>query len=163
MVHDTATLLRVTHLAFESQVPEQFKLTHLSDSRDPICAITAQQHMLMVARSSGTVLAFSLPSLSPEGQFLLGCRPQRMQLNCDCSRLAVIDFNGVLRVMAILPSGPGSLQAEAVPIERKVCQVQSHLLERQPQIKTCWHTTPLLSVPPWHEWLHSHLSGSYAH
>lgn len=102
------------------QAPDQFKLSQLNSTADPICAITAQQHLLLVARSSGVVHAFSLPTLNLEGQYVLRCRPQRLQLNCDCSRMAVVDFAGVLSSLVMTQAGPGKLQVEQLSLERKV-------------------------------------------
>lgn len=113
------------------QAPDQFTLSHLSSAADPICAITAQQHLLLVARSSGVVHAFSLPTLNMEGQYVLRCRPQRLQLNCDCSRMAVVDFAGVLSLMIMTQAGPGKLQAEQLSLERKVCTCL-HMVVRRP-------------------------------
>lgn len=103
-----------------TQAPDQFRLSHLNSTADPICAITAHQHLLLVARSSGVVHAFSLPTLSLEGQYVLHCRPQRLQLNCDCSRMAVVDFAGVLSVLVMTQGASGKLQGEQLSLERKV-------------------------------------------
>lgn len=102
------------------QAPDQFRLSHLNSTADPICAITAHQHLLLVARSSGVVHAFSLPTLSLEGRYVLHCRPQRLQLNCDCSRMAVVDFAGVLSVLVMTQETSGKLQGEQLSLERKV-------------------------------------------
>jgi hypothetical protein len=105
---------------FVLQAPNQLKLTHLNNTADPICAITAHQHLLLVARSSGVVHAFSLPTLSLEGQCVLRSRPQRLLLNCDCSKVAVVDFAGVLSLLMLTQGGPGKLQGEQLSLERKV-------------------------------------------
>lgn len=76
--------------------------------------------MLLVARSSGAVQAFSLPNLSLEGQYVLQCRPQQLRLNSDCSRLAVVDFAGVLSLQIVTQAGPGRLLVEPLGAERKV-------------------------------------------
>ncbi len=56
------------------QAPDQLKLSHLTSTADPICAVTAHQHLLLVGRASGIVHAFSLPALNMEGQYVLPCR-----------------------------------------------------------------------------------------
>lgn len=112
---------RVLHIdsPANAQAPDQFRLSHLNSTADPICAITAHQHLLLVARSSGALHAFSLPTLSLEGQYALHCRPQRLQLNCDCSRVAVVDFAGVLSVLVMTQGANGKLQGEQLSLERK--------------------------------------------
>lgn len=104
------------------QAPEVFKqqASQLSSSADPICAVTAHQHQLLVARSSGVVHGFGLPGLAPDAQYLLRCRPARLSLNCDGSRLAVIDFNGVLSFMDMTAAGTGKMRGEHLTHERKV-------------------------------------------
>jgi hypothetical protein len=102
------------------QAPDQLKISHLNSTADPICAITAHQHLLLVARSSGVVHAFSLPTLSLEGQCVLRSRPQRLLLNCDCSKVTVVDFAGVLSLLMMTQGGPGKLQGEQLSLERKV-------------------------------------------
>ncbi|WIA10618.1 hypothetical protein OEZ85_010800 [Tetradesmus obliquus] len=101
--------------------PEVFKqqASQLSSSADPICAVTAHQHQLLVARSSGVVHGFGLPGLAPDAQYLLRCRPARLSLNCDGSRLAVIDFNGVLSFMDMTAAGTGKMRGEHLTHERK--------------------------------------------
>jgi hypothetical protein len=126
------------HLLLLLQAPGQFKLSNLSSAADPICAITAQQHLLLVARSSGVVHAFSLPTLNIEGQYDLRCRPQRLQLNCDCSRMAVVDFAGVLSLLVMMQAGPGKLQAEQLSLERKVCPCSN--IARRPLPRTLWRS-----------------------
>lgn len=107
-------------------VPEQYKLAaHTAGSTaDPIAAITAWQHLLLVARVSGALLAFSLPSLTLESQHALRCRPQRLLVNCDASRLAVVDLAGVLSVLdlaaATISGGAGLLKGAQLANERKV-------------------------------------------
>lgn len=41
----------------------------------------------------------SLPGLALEAQHLLRCRPHRVVLNCDASRLGVVDFNGTFSLL----------------------------------------------------------------
>lgn len=104
----------------DSLSPEQFKSSQLGSSADPICAIAAQQHQLLVARSSGVVYAFGLPGLNQDGHYLLRCRPHKMALNCDGSKLAVIDFNGVFSLMDMTAPGDGKMRGEHLSYERKV-------------------------------------------
>lgn len=115
-----------------NQAPDQFKLAHLSSTADPICAVSAQQHLLVVGRSSGVVHAFSLPTLSLEGQFVLHCRPQRLLLNCDCSKLAVVDFAGILSTVLLTTGGTGALQGEHLSFERKVSGGAAALQQKFP-------------------------------
>ncbi|XP_041888832.1 WD repeat-containing protein 35 isoform X2 [Corvus kubaryi] len=75
---------------------------HLDYSRafegtiDPICAITASDKILLVGRESGTIQRYSLPSVAVVQSYTLGCRAYQLCLNCNSSRLAIIDLSGVL-------------------------------------------------------------------
>ncbi len=113
------------------QAPELFTPPSASTS-DPISAICANDFCLMVGRASGIVNHYGLPSVAQDGQHLLRCRPHRLALNCDGSRMAVIDINGVLSFfdLAATPQegssqhGGGSTMAgEHLAFERKVGEV----------------------------------------
>jgi WD repeat-containing protein 35 len=63
---------------------------------DPVCCVTATQTTLLVGRASGTLMKYSLPHLTFEQKYQVRCRPQILALNCDSSRVSIIDINGVL-------------------------------------------------------------------
>ena len=65
-------------------------------SADPIVAVAASASCLLVARDSGVMHRYSLPHIALEHKYTLRCRPQTMAINCDSSRLSIIDVNGVL-------------------------------------------------------------------
>uniref|UniRef100_A0A061SDB5 Wd repeat-containing protein 35 isoform x2 n=1 Tax=Tetraselmis sp. GSL018 TaxID=582737 RepID=A0A061SDB5_9CHLO len=94
-------------------------------SNEPVSAIAASDKFLMIGRVSGVVNRYSLPHLSMEGRHLLRCRPQLMALNCNSTRLSVIDINGVLSFFDLSPGGqdaaPGAMAAtgEHLDFERK--------------------------------------------
>ena len=101
------------------QPPDLLQLPSSSTS-DPITAVAAQGSTLVVARSSGVVYRYSLPGLVLEGQHLLRCRPQYIRLNCDATRMSVIDFNGVLTFFDATVPGTGKMTGEHLTMERKV-------------------------------------------
>ncbi|OCT79015.1 WD repeat-containing protein 35 [Xenopus laevis] len=68
----------------------------VESTRDPICCITASDKVLIVGRESGTLKKYTLPSVSLVQQYMLGNRAYQMSLNCNASRLAIIDISGVL-------------------------------------------------------------------
>ncbi|KAF2982220.1 hypothetical protein EK904_002644, partial [Melospiza melodia maxima] len=76
--------------------------THLDYSkafegtRDPICAITASDKILLVGRESGIIQRYSLPSVAVVQSYSLDRRAYQLSLNCNSSRLAIIDLSGVL-------------------------------------------------------------------
>jgi WD repeat-containing protein 35 len=75
-------------------------------SADPIIAVGASQHCLLVARESGAMLRYSLPHIALEHTYTLRCRPQTIAINCESTKCAVIDTNGILTLLDI--GSPGS-------------------------------------------------------
>jgi len=57
-----------------------------------------------------------------EGQHLLRCRPNKLSVNCNMSRMSIIDINGVLSFydLEAKGSGKGGTQGEHLAFERKV-------------------------------------------
>lgn len=76
---------------------------------DPICAICASETWIMIARASGFILCFTLPHISLEMKYIVNCRPQMLSLNCNSTRLCVIDINGIMTIMEV--GQPGDLSA----------------------------------------------------
>ncbi|XP_062851768.1 WD repeat-containing protein 35 [Trichomycterus rosablanca] len=74
-------------------------------TRDPICCITASDKTLIVGRESGLLQKYSLPNVSLLQKFSLTCRAYQLSLNCNSSRLAIIDMTGVLTFFDVVPHG----------------------------------------------------------
>ncbi|XP_061599596.1 WD repeat-containing protein 35 [Cololabis saira] len=68
-------------------------------TRDPVCCITATDNTLVVGRESGSVLRYSLPNLALVQKYSLSSRAHHLSLNCNSSRLAIIDIAGVLTLL----------------------------------------------------------------
>ncbi|MCL4131009.1 UNVERIFIED_CONTAM: hypothetical protein GTU68_000378, partial [Idotea baltica] len=68
-------------------------------SNDPICCITASEKILLIGRESGSLLCYSFPHVMITDRFTLACRPHRLTLNCNSTRLAIIDITGLLTFM----------------------------------------------------------------
>uniref|UniRef100_A0A8D8YR04 WD repeat-containing protein 35 n=1 Tax=Cacopsylla melanoneura TaxID=428564 RepID=A0A8D8YR04_9HEMI len=66
-------------------------------TQDPICCITCSDRFLIVGRESGTLQRYVLPdvTLVQRNSSFLTCRPSYMALNCDSTKLGVIDGTGV--------------------------------------------------------------------
>jgi WD repeat-containing protein 35 len=63
---------------------------------DEVCSVAANGKYLIVGRSSGTIHRYTLPHLSLENKFMVRCRPHLLGINCDSTRLSIIDINGIL-------------------------------------------------------------------
>lgn len=70
-------------------------------SNDPICCIAGNENTLLVARSSGLLLAFSLPSMSLEEKYTIPPKSHLIELNSDGSRAFIIDSSNVLRLLQL--------------------------------------------------------------
>ncbi|XP_066559744.1 WD repeat-containing protein 35 isoform X2 [Amia ocellicauda] len=68
----------------------------ITATRDPICCITATDKTLIVGRESGTIQRYSLPNVGLVQKYVLNYRAYQLSLNCNSSRLAIIDITGVL-------------------------------------------------------------------
>ncbi|MPC30130.1 WD repeat-containing protein 35 [Portunus trituberculatus] len=63
---------------------------------DPVCSMTASEKILVVGRESGALQRYTLPHVALTARYSLPCRPHRLALNCNSSRLAIIDITGLL-------------------------------------------------------------------
>ncbi|KAJ3028245.1 UNVERIFIED_CONTAM: WD repeat-containing protein 35 [Siphonaria sp. JEL0065] len=68
---------------------------------DPITAITASDSLLVIARQSGSFLQIALQSLSLETKYAIPMRTQFISLNCNSTRLAMLDVSGVLKLLEL--------------------------------------------------------------
>ncbi|VDM42438.1 unnamed protein product, partial [Toxocara canis] len=62
---------------------------------DHICAVSISEKFFIICRESGTIQRYSLPQVALQGTFTLGCRIERMELNCNGTRLAVLSSQGM--------------------------------------------------------------------
>mmetsp|Transcript_25550 Transcript_25550/g.75022 ORF Transcript_25550/g.75022 Transcript_25550/m.75022 type:complete len:1200 (-) Transcript_25550:181-3780(-) len=88
-------------------------------SNDPIIALCASDRAVFIARESGALLKCSLPHVALEQRYQLRARPHRMEVNCDATRLAYIDANGVLGMYSLERNAETGDWGEQLPFERK--------------------------------------------
>jgi len=90
-------------------------------TNDPICCITASTSCLLIGRASGSLLRYNLPHISVDQKYVIGCRPQMLALNCESSRVSIIDINGALTLfdMNQKPAGGGAQMGVKLDFERK--------------------------------------------
>jgi len=74
---------------------ESFQLPNIP-IKDAICALCASETTLIVARESGTMHRYSLPHIALENTYKIKTRPQMLALNCNSTRMSIIDGNGIL-------------------------------------------------------------------
>ncbi|KAI9321165.1 hypothetical protein BDR26DRAFT_943956 [Obelidium mucronatum] len=71
------------------------------NTSDPVTAISVSDSLLIVARQSGTFLQIALQSISLETKYAIPIRPQFISLNCNSTRLAMLDVSGVLKMLEL--------------------------------------------------------------
>ncbi|KAL4693904.1 hypothetical protein H8959_013169 [Pygathrix nigripes] len=95
----------------------------IQGTRDPICAITASDKILIVGRESGTIQRYSLPNVGLIQKYSVNCRGYQLSLNCNSSRLAVIDTSGVLTFFdldaRVMDSTGQQVVGELLKLERR--------------------------------------------
>ncbi|KAA0197686.1 hypothetical protein HAZT_HAZT001209 [Hyalella azteca] len=79
------------------------------------------ERLLLVGRESGMVQVYSVPRVALTSRHTLQCRPHRLALNSDSTKLAVIDITGLMTLMDLeVKSGPSSEgQGQILKFERK--------------------------------------------
>uniref|UniRef100_A0A8C8T3J5 WD repeat-containing protein 35 n=1 Tax=Peromyscus maniculatus bairdii TaxID=230844 RepID=A0A8C8T3J5_PERMB len=95
----------------------------IQGTRDPICAITASDKTLIVGRESGIIQRYSFPNVALIQKYSLECRACQLSLNCNSSRLAIIDIAGVLTFFdldtRVTDSTGQQVVGELLKLERK--------------------------------------------
>ncbi|KAF0983873.1 hypothetical protein FDP41_007788 [Naegleria fowleri] len=85
---------------------------------DAICCIFANEKYLIISRESGTVNVYTLlPTLSFVGSCSIPCRPLKIAVNCDCTKLSVIDINSTFQVYNV--SSPPNTVSSLNQTEKK--------------------------------------------
>ncbi|GAB5366413.1 hypothetical protein AAMO2058_001141600 [Amorphochlora amoebiformis] len=94
---------------------------NFKDSKDSICCITSSNSTLMIGRESGIVMHFSLPHIQRINRYNVECLPRSLYLNCDSTKLAVVEANGVLTVWDLNSDQSDGKGISKLKIERKDC------------------------------------------
>lgn len=70
--------------------------TNMQATADPICCLAASEKALIIGRESGSLQRYSLPQVALTNRYTLNCRPYKLAINCNTTRLSIIDVTGVL-------------------------------------------------------------------
>lgn len=62
---------------------------------DEICAVGIAKEFIIICRESGEALRYSLPDVILQSTINLGCRVEKLELNCTGTRLAVLSVQGL--------------------------------------------------------------------
>ncbi|KAG5344860.1 WDR35 protein, partial [Acromyrmex heyeri] len=66
---------------------------------DPICCVYATEKTLLVGRDSGMIQRYSLPQITLVNRYNTVCRLHRIAINCDSTRVSILDANGILSML----------------------------------------------------------------
>ncbi|ERL94683.1 hypothetical protein D910_11958, partial [Dendroctonus ponderosae] len=87
---------------------------------DPICCLTSTDTCLVIGRESGLLQYYVLPHIVLTNRFKIPTRPHKITINCNSTKLSVIDVSGVMTVIDISAgTGRPSANAEGNQLERK--------------------------------------------
>ncbi|XP_018578851.1 WD repeat-containing protein 35 isoform X2 [Anoplophora glabripennis] len=99
----------------------------MHDTIDAICCITATDKCLIIGRESGLIQYYALPHIVLTNRYKISTRPHKMSINCNSTRLSVIDVSGVMSVIDI-SEGVG----------RPTTSTEGNKLERKDVWAMCW-------------------------
>lgn len=91
------------------------------ETADPICAVGISNTTLIIGRESGTIMRYSLPRVQLENRYIVRCRTQVIKLNCNSTRIGIIDINGAFTLFDLdaRPEGPKGPVGERLAFDRK--------------------------------------------
>lgn len=108
-----------------AQEPEKYIRPYIGDDditlgEDHITAICATTSFLLVARGSGHLYRYTLPHISLETKYQLPCRPIKISINSNGSRISIIDIHNRLICYDLDVEQPSGDLGTVVPdFERK--------------------------------------------
>ncbi|EFA11044.2 WD repeat-containing protein 35 isoform X1 [Tribolium castaneum] len=69
------------------------------NSSDPACCIACSDKCLIIGRESGLLQYYALPHVVLTNKYKISTRPHKIAINCNSTRLSVIDVAGVMTVL----------------------------------------------------------------
>uniref|UniRef100_A0A7S1KLL8 Anaphase-promoting complex subunit 4 WD40 domain-containing protein n=1 Tax=Percolomonas cosmopolitus TaxID=63605 RepID=A0A7S1KLL8_9EUKA len=103
-------------------------------TNDSIVAVTCRNNFLLIARETGTLHLYSLPHITLCSKFVLKCRPIMLSLNCDTTRLSVIDHTGLFTLFALEMKEKKKTKGTKSHTIYQLSKIQKLDIER----KECW-------------------------
>ncbi|KAG5485157.1 hypothetical protein CUR178_08129 [Leishmania enriettii] len=86
-------------------------------TNDFICAVSASESHMFVSRESGTLHVYQLNPLQLVSKCILATRAHSMSVNCNSTRLAVIDLGGITSVYSMEREAFSLVPCRAEPID----------------------------------------------
>lgn len=82
------------------------------ECEDIICCVAANENMMIIGRESGVLQRFTLPHISEETKLFWKPLPAMIGINCDATRLALVDISGTLNILEVNSQGGNVLEFE---------------------------------------------------
>ena len=83
-------------------------------SNDPAVCLAVSEDTLIIGRTSGLLLNYTLPHLNLASKFTVKAKLRNIAINCNHTKISVIDYNGVLTFYDL-----ESFQQKAADVEHK--------------------------------------------
>lgn len=93
--------------------------TNKTISKDPICCIAMSETILLIARTSGSIVEYSIPHVATRNHHTISTRASKMSINSNSSRAAIIDATGILTTIDLVDSRETVSGLATARIERK--------------------------------------------
>ena len=91
------TVFLIDQLPDSALVYDKDKFTQSdAPTPDPICAVCISNEAFIIGRNSGTAFKYTLPHIALESKFSVKCRPSIIALNCNSTKLSIIDSQCIL-------------------------------------------------------------------
>ncbi|XP_055386233.1 WD repeat-containing protein 35 [Condylostylus longicornis] len=68
-------------------------------THDPICCVAMSEKLLLIARESGVINEYSIPTVALQTRHKIGTRAFKMSINCNSTKASIIDSNGVMTLL----------------------------------------------------------------
>ncbi|XP_065368949.1 WD repeat-containing protein 35 [Calliphora vicina] len=94
-IDDTPTGIDLTKDLVVSRTSQE----HAENNTDFICSLAISEKTLLVARESGIINEYSIPNVALRNRHKIGSKIIKMSVNCNSSRAALIDSNGVMTLL----------------------------------------------------------------
>lgn len=90
------------------------------NTNDPICCLAASDKALIIGRESGLIQHYTLPHTALFNRYKLTSRPHKLAINCNSTKLSIINVQGMLSVIDITDNvGRANPNADNEKLERR--------------------------------------------
>lgn len=100
---------------------------------DPICCLCATDKILLIGRESGMIQRYSLSQITLTNRYNTSCKLYKIAINCDSSRVAIMDSSGVLTMLDLETDSRKNIISKDEESENEI-----NKFERKDVWAMCW-------------------------